>query len=144
MSRATNDFPAMAVDPDRPWDSFGDLYLYQEPALMASTHRGDRRETTRIINQVLAHIYSAGEERNELLKGLLLELVVMMSRAAVEAGAPQAEVLGMRFQNLTRLATISDDEALARWLRVSVLRVFEAVERRAPRQVPAAESSIRN
>ena len=124
----TNDFPGVAMDPERPFDRVRELYLYEEPALLASIRRGDRKEATRIINLVLVHIYSVGEERSELLKGLLLELVVMMSRAAVEAGAPQSEILGLGFRHLTELAEIRDDEQLASWLRASLVRIFEAVE----------------
>lgn len=125
------------MDPAVPFDRIRELYLYEEPALLASIRRGDRREATRIINLLLVHIYSAGAERSELLKGLLLELIVMMSRAAVEAGAPQSEVLGLRFTHLTELAGIEDDEHLARWLRDSVVRIFEAVERRQDVTLPA-------
>ncbi len=132
-----NDFPPVAVDPALPYDRIRELYLYEEPALLTSIRRGDRREAIRIINLLLVHIYSAGEERSELLKGLLLELVVMMSRAAVEAGAAQSEVLGMRFRHLTELAVIEDDEHLARWLRDSVFRIFEAVEARQDFELPA-------
>jgi len=130
MAKDANDFPAVALDPKRPYDRIRELYLYEEPELLNSIRRGDRREATRIINLILVHIYSAGEERSELLKGLLLELVVMMSRAAVEAGAPQSEVLGLGFRHLAELAGTDDDESLAAWLRQSVLRIFEAVEAR--------------
>lgn len=128
-SKSTNDFPPVAVNPSQPYDRIRELYLYEEPALLASIQRGDRKQATRIINLILVHIYSAGAERSELLKGLLLELVVMMSRAAVEAGAPQSEVLGLRYRHLTELAAITDDEQLSRWLREAVLRIFDAVER---------------
>ncbi len=132
-----NDFPPVALDPDFPYDRIRELYLYEEPSLLASIRRGDRREATRIINLLLVHIYSAGAERSELLKGLLLELIVMMSRAAVEAGAAQSEVLGMRFRHLTELAAIEDDEHLAGWLRESLVRIFEAVERQQDTALPA-------
>ncbi len=148
MPRPSNDFPPVAVNSESPYDSIRELYLYEEPALLASIQRGDRGEAIRIINLILVHIYSAGAERSELLKSLLLELVVMMSRAAVEAGAPQAEVLGMRFQHLTELATVDGDEQLARWLRQNVLRIFDSVERRYAPDVPAlilrAIEGIRN
>jgi len=135
-----NDFPPVALDPDFPYDRIRELYLYEEPSLLASIRRGDRREATRIINLLLVHIYSAGAERSELLKGLLLELIVMMSRAAVEAGAAQSEVLGMRFRHLTELAAIDDDEHLAGWLRESLVRIFEAVERHQDTALPAIVS----
>ena len=137
-----NDFPSIELEPERPFDRIRELYLYEEPALLASIRRGDRKEATRIINLVLLHIYSVGEERSELLKGLLLELVVMMSRAAVEAGAPQSEVLGLRFQHLTELAEIRDDEQMARWLRETVVRIFEVVERCVSRETPVLVGRI--
>ena len=123
-----NDFPAIPLLAHRPYDRIRELYLLQEPTLLAAIRRGDRGEARRIINHVLVHIYSAGEERSDLLKGLLLELVVMISRAAVEAGAAQSEVLGLNFRFLTELADISDDEDLAAWLRKILEHVISTIE----------------
>ncbi|MCU0771693.1 MAG: AraC family transcriptional regulator [Verrucomicrobia bacterium] len=123
-----NDFPAIPLLEHRPYDRIRELYLLQEPMLLAAIRRGDRGEARRIINHVLVHIYSAGEERSDLLKGLLLELVVMISRAAVEAGAVQSEVLGLNFRFLTELAGINDDEDLAAWLRKTLEHVFSTIE----------------
>ena len=78
-----NDFPAITLLPDRPYDRIHDLYRSNEPMLLSAIQRGDRGGARHIINHVLVQIYSAGEERSDLLKGLLLELVVMISRAAV-------------------------------------------------------------
>ncbi len=124
-----NDFPAVPLLEHRPYDRIRELYLLQEPQLLAAIRRGDRGEARRLINHVLVHIYSAGEERSDLLKGLLLELVVMISRAAVEAGAVQSEVLGMNFRFLTELAEIKDDEDLAAWLRKTLENVFSTIEK---------------
>jgi len=124
-----NNFPAIPLLEHRPYDRIRELYLLQEPMLLAAIRRGDRGEARRIINHVLVHIYSAGEERSDLLKGLLLELVVMISRAAVEAGAEQSEVLGLNFHSLTELAEIRDDEELAAWLRKTLEHVFSTIEK---------------
>jgi len=123
-----NDFPPISVDPERPYDGIRELYLHREPELIAAMLQGDRRTARGIINHLLVHIYSAGELRHELLKGLLLELVVMMARATVEAGVEQTEVLGMHFRHLTELAGIDDDEGLAAWLRTTFERIFVAME----------------
>jgi AraC-like DNA-binding protein len=124
-----NDFPAIPLLEHRPYDRIRELYLMQEPTLLSAIRRGDLRESRRIINHVLVHIYSAGEERSDLLKGLLLELVVMISRAAVEAGAKQSEVLGQNYRFLTELAELSDDEDLAAWLRKILEHVISTIER---------------
>lgn len=123
-----NDFPAIHVDAESPFDTIREFYLYEEPALLGAIRLGDRGEARRIINHILVHIYSAGQERSDLLKGLLLELVVMISRVAVEEGASQAEVLGMRFDHLVKLSEIDDDEALAAWLRDTMEHLFDSIE----------------
>jgi AraC-like DNA-binding protein len=124
-----NDFPAIPLLMHRPYDGIHGLYLSQEPMLLAAILRGDRGEARHIINHVLVHIYSVGEERSDLLKGLLLELVVMISRAAVEAGAAQSEALGLNFRLLTDLAEIDGDEALAAWLRNTLEHLISIIER---------------
>ena len=132
----------MVMDATQPFDRIREFYLYQEPWLLAAIRLGDRREAVRIINHLLVHIYSVGEERNELLKGLLLELVVMISRAAVEAGASQTELLGLRFAHLVELAEIDDDEDLAAWLRGALERIFTAMERQQRLVVPALVTAV--
>lgn len=123
-----NDFPAIELDADSPFDTIREFYLYEEPALLGAIRLGDRCEARRIINHILVHIYSAGHERSDLLKGLLLELVVMISRVAIEVGASQGEVLGMRYSHLTKLSEIDDDEALASWLRETMEHLFDTIE----------------
>lgn len=123
-----NDYPPVSVDPERPYGCIRELYLHREPELIAAMLRGDRRTARKIINHILVHIYSVGEVRKELLKGLLLELVVMMARASVEAGVQQTDVLGMHFRHLTELAGLSDDEELAAWLCTTFERIFAAIE----------------
>jgi AraC-like DNA-binding protein len=137
-----NAFPAVVIEGVQPFDRIREFYLYQEPWLLAAIRLGDRREAVRIINHLLVHIYSVGEERNELLKGLLLELVVMMSRAAVEAGASQTELLGLRFAHLVELAEIDDDEDLAAWLRGALERIFTAMERQQRAAVPVLVTAV--
>jgi AraC-like DNA-binding protein len=124
-------FPPVSLDEQRPYDRILGLYLYEEPSLLAAIGRGDRGEAVRIINYVLVHIYSAGQERSDLLKGLLLELVVMMSRAAIEAGSSPSDVLGQNYQCLSELSAIDDDEQLAHWLREIFERAFVAMRRPA-------------
>ena len=124
-----NDFPAIPLLADRPFDRIHELYLFEEPMLLEAIQSGDRGKARHIINHVLVHIYSAGEERSDLLKGLLLELVVMISRSAVEAGAVQSEVLGLGFRLITDLAAIEDDESLAAWLRNTLEHVISIIER---------------
>lgn len=121
---------------DRHYDGIRDLYLREEAGLLAAIKRGERPAAREIINRVLVGIYHTARSRPELLKSLALELVVVMSRAAVEAGADPAGVLGCNFESATALAGLSDEEEVSRWLSGMLERVMDAI--RDNRQFPNA------
>ncbi len=132
MTRDGNDFPP--IDPrNRPlFDCLRDLYRVREADLVSAILTGNRREARRIVNHLLVHIYSAGLERNDLLKGLLLELIVVVSRALMERGADPSSLLGLGYRHLTELAAIEEDEQLAAWLRSAFERIFDEADRMRP------------
>ena len=119
------------------YDAIRSVYLQEEPALIAAIKKGERGVARAIINRVLVGIYFLGRERLELLKSLVLELVVMMCRAAVEAGANPSELFGGHYRALAALAQIRDDEALTRWLTDLLERIMDAIRdhRRYPNEV---------
>lgn len=135
---ATNAFPAVGLPPERPMDGIHAFYLRIEPALQDAIERGDRREARRLINHLLVHIYALGQERGDVFKGLLLELVVMLSRRAIEGGASPSEMWGRGFAHISRLSSMDDDEALAAWLRDMLERIFDAAENPAPPRASVA------
>ncbi len=113
---------------DRLHDDIRSTYLHEEPALLAAIRRGERAEARRIINRVLVAIYAAGGKDTNLLKSLALELVVMMTRAAVQAGGDPAVILGLNYQSLTALARVADQEALAPWLCEMLEQLIDAIK----------------
>ena len=121
---------------NRLYDSIRDLYLREEPGLLAAIKRGERQEARETINRVLVGIYHAARSRPQLLKSLALELVVVMSRAAVESGADPSEVLGCNFESATALAGLTDEEDVSSWLCGMLERVMDAI--RDHKQFPNA------
>ncbi len=119
------------------YDHIRAVYLQEEPALIAAIRKGERGEARAIINRILVGIYFVGRDRLDLLKSLVMELVVMMSRAAVEAGADPSGMLGGHYRGLTELATIKDDEALTHWLAAMLERIMDAIHdnRRYPNTI---------
>jgi len=113
---------------DRLHDDIRRTYLHEEPALLAAIRCGERAEARRILNRVLTAIYSLGGKDTNLLKSLALELVVMMTRAAVQAGGDPAKILGLNFQSLTALARVADQEALAAWLCDMLEQLIDAIK----------------
>lgn len=109
------------------YDEIRGLYLREEPELLAAIKRGERSSAREIINRVLVGIYHTARSRPDLLKSLALELVVMMSRAAVESGADPAMVLGCNFESATALAGLHDEEEVSNWLCSMLERVMNAI-----------------
>lgn len=112
---------------DRLHDDIRSIYLQEEPELLAAIRRGEKAEARRVINRVLTAIYMVGQSRTELLKSLALELVVMMVRAAVQAGGDPAQILGLNYRSLTELAKINDQEDLAAWLCEMLEQLIDAI-----------------
>lgn len=116
---------------ERLYDNIRGIYLREEPALLAAIQRGERTEARRIINRILTAIYARGAGRGNLLKTLALELVVMMARAAVQAGAEPEKILGINYRSLTELAGVHSQEDLSRWLCDMLEQLLDAMGRAA-------------
>lgn len=114
---------------DRSYQSIRDLYLVEEPDLIAAIKRGDRAAARETINRVLVGIYFLGRDRPQLLKSFLLELVVTMSRSAVEAGGDPSQLLGANYSSFASLAAIEGEAELCAWLVEMLERVMDAIER---------------
>ncbi|MDF9827394.1 AraC-like DNA-binding protein [Ereboglobus sp. PH5-10] len=112
---------------ERLYDEIRSAYLHEEPALLAAIQRGERAEARGIINRILTAIYARGAGRRSLLKTLSLELVVMMARAAVQAGAEPEKVLGLNYRSLTELADVHSQEDLSRWLCDMLEQLIDAM-----------------
>jgi AraC-like DNA-binding protein len=113
---------------DRLHEDTRSVYLHEEPMLLAAIRRGERTEARRIINRVLTAIYAVGQTHTDLLKSLALELIVMMTRTAVQAGGDPTRILGLNYQSLTVLAGVADQEALAVWLCDMLEQLIDAIE----------------
>jgi AraC-like DNA-binding protein/ligand-binding sensor protein len=119
---------AIHIVKEQNYQSIRDVYLNEEPALISAIKRGDRKSARAILNKVLVVIYSIGSSNQIMLKSLLLELVVTMSRSAIEAGGDPAELLGVNYSSFTELATITNEEELCRWLVEMLERMMNAIK----------------
>lgn len=110
-------------------DDLRSLYLGEEPSLLTAIKEGRTNEARSILNRILTGIYGVAGDRIELLKSCILELIVMMSRAAVEAGAEPSSVLGRNYHSLAELSAIDDEEELSTWLRRMLDTLIEGIHR---------------
>lgn len=110
-------------------DDLRSIYLKEEPDLLTAIKEGRLSDARSILNRILTSIYSLASSRMEFLKSCVLELVVMMSRAAVEAGAPPASVLGTNYRSLVELSEIDDEEELSAWVRRMLETLIDGIRR---------------
>lgn len=110
-----------ALDKDFDPGSLSKLSYEKEKEIIVKIRLGDREGAKEILYRLLAITLSQYLENFELLKISVLELLIFLSRAAVEAGAKMEEVLGMKYRFLTELAGIKDQENLCLW----VVKVFD-------------------
>ncbi|MHB9133282.1 MAG: helix-turn-helix domain-containing protein [Armatimonadota bacterium] len=113
---------------DQNYQSIRDIYLVEEPALIAAIKQNDRAIAREILNRVLVGIYFMGRERPLLLKSFIMELIVTMSRSAVEAGGDPTELLGANYSSFAELARIDSEEELCEWLVAMLERIMDAIK----------------
>ena len=118
------------------YQSIRDIYLVEEPALIAAMKRGDRPAAREILNRVLVGIYYLGQDRPALLKSFILELIVTMSRTAVEAGGDPSELLGSNYSRFADLAKLETEEEICAWLVSMLERIMDSMK--TNRQYPSS------
>lgn len=110
------------------------LYTREEPELFSAIRSGDRGSARNVLNRILVAVFHYGGADLAILKGLLLELVGSMSRAAIEAGANPEELFGASAVALSALADVASLEAISAWLRGALERLMDAVPVRGTTQ----------
>lgn len=97
--------------------------LEKERELLGRVRVGDKTGAREILNQILGEILLGHAARPEIVKARVLELVVMLSRAAVEGGAKLEKLLGLNYGYVEEVAACESLEQVCLWC-VKVLDVF--------------------
>ena len=117
------------------------MYLLDEPALLKAIRSGNREQARSILNRLLAAMHHHAGDRLEVIKSFFMELVVTMTRMAVEAGGIPHELLGDNYNHLTELATIDNEEQLAPWLHQRLEALMDALNQPHPSTQQASISA---
>ncbi|GAG29844.1 unnamed protein product, partial [marine sediment metagenome] len=80
-----------------PYADVREIYLRDEPALIAAIRKDDRAEARGILNRLLAAIHHQAGNRLDLIKSFFMELIATMCRTAVEAGGNPEKLFGTNF-----------------------------------------------
>lgn len=97
--------------------------LHTEKEMLNRVRMGDKTGARALLNELLGHIFYRAPGNMKLMKARVLELVVVISRAAVEAGAEMEALLGLNYDFVAELYAVNDFEGLCAWV-VRMLETF--------------------
>ena len=89
--------------------------LEKERELISLVRRGDKRGALKLLDELLADTLQKFTDIGQF-KVRILELLVMLSRAAVEGGAKAKKLLTLNSQYIEKFATIKRTEELCYWI----------------------------
>ena len=96
--------------------------MKKEKELVARIKLGDKIGAKTILNKLVGEILFENSGNGDVRKARILELIVVISRAAVEAGANMEKLLGLNYKYLGDLSEINEEEALYKWM----IKVFSS------------------
>ena len=113
------------------------LYHLEEPSLLNAIQLGERTQARAIINRLLLHVYNHKPASLNFLKSFAMELIVMMSRTAVDAGADPARIMGMNSTHFSSLTAIDDEEELSPWMTDVLEKLMDEIHAQRRRRSQA-------
>jgi AraC-like DNA-binding protein len=120
--------------------------LDKQDEIIQKVKLGDTPGAREILNEFLGSIFFASGMNFEVLKVRVIELVVMISRAAIEAGGEAKDLFGLNYSYLTELNRAADlDELLQKLTTVLenfISKVSKVKERRRTMRVSAMKDFI--
>ena len=107
-----------------------EFYHLEEPSLLHAIQQGDRSRARAIINRILLRIYRHQPARLNVVKSFATELIVMMSRTAVDAGADSTRIMSLNSGHFSSLASIDDEEELSLWMKETLEKLMDEIHSR--------------
>ena len=84
---------------------------------------GDKEASQKLLNELLVHIYSYSDSNLPHIKSYIRDLLVLMSRAAIDGGADVDEIFNLCYRYESEVNTFTGPEELNRWV-AAILHKF--------------------
>lgn len=101
--------------------------LEKEKELLALIAIGDKKGSQKILNEILGYIFFSTGGNFEVIKARILELVVLLSRAALEGGADIEQIFGLNYKYLNAIHGFKTVEEITYWLSKIMVRFTDCV-----------------
>ncbi|MCK5812323.1 MAG: PocR ligand-binding domain-containing protein [Clostridiales bacterium] len=99
----------------------------KEQKLLTLIKLGDKHGSQKILNEIFGHIFFHSGKNYDVIKARVLELIVVLSRAAIEGGADSDLIFGMNFTYINEINDIDTVEKLTYWLSKVMAKFTEQV-----------------
>jgi two-component system response regulator YesN len=101
--------------------------LSKERELIDLIKMGDRKGAKGLLDELLGTTLFRSHEHIGILKARALEIIFIITRAAVEAGANLEEILGFKYQYIQNLSQDDSPETLYYFLKKAFDQLFECI-----------------
>lgn len=101
--------------------------MAKERELMRLITIGDRANAQKVLNELLGFTFFSSGRDLETVRSRMLELLVLLSRAAVEGGADVDEIFGLNHHYLDDIFKLKTIEQLTAWLSRILARFTDCV-----------------
>lgn len=101
--------------------------LYKERELVDLIRVGDRKKARELLDDILGTALFRSHEHIGILKARALEIIFVIARAAVEAGANLEEILGFKYQCIRSLSRDDSHESLYYFLTNAFDQLFACI-----------------
>lgn len=92
-----------------------DYPIELESQLFFAISKGDKPTAARLLNDLLGHIFFFMEDPSAV-QSRIAELLVLLSRAAIQGGAPAQTILDITYRYMQELQGLRGQEEVAAWL----------------------------
>ena len=90
--------------------------IESERRLQEHIRSGDKEAAQELLNELLVHIYYLADNDQQVIKSRIRELLVLMSRAAIDGGADVDEIFNLCYRYEQEVDSFTSIESLNRWI----------------------------
>jgi AraC-like DNA-binding protein/ligand-binding sensor protein len=101
--------------------------IEQEKLLQGYIAQGNKAASQQVLNEILGHIFFSSGGSFDYIKARIIELVVILSRAAIEGGADVSEMFGLNSDYIRYVQSFQSLDELNHWLAKVLNRFTNSV-----------------
>lgn len=101
--------------------------IEKERELLSQIAKADIQGAKKTLNEILGSVFFSSGNDFDIIKSRVLELVVLLSRAALEGGADVEQIFGLNYRYINKIHSFTKIEELSYWLSTIMVRFSNLV-----------------